>query len=117
MFRSEVPALALLIGTVVATSAAAQQRSIVGTWHLPGQGCARTDGALTIKPMGIEGEDVTCRFSSVKRTGNIVEWSGVCDDAEGSSRQRVVATETPAGLTLRYEPGGNVIENLKRCAR
>lgn len=44
-----------------------------------------------------------------------VTWQGVCDDAEGSARQSVIATETDGKLTIRYVPGGNVIDNLIRC--
>lgn len=103
--------LALLV-----TGASAQQpRSIVGTWTQAGSACTRAAGALTIGPMSLSGEDVTCRFSSVKREGNRVTWQGVCDDAEGSARQTVIATETEGRLTLRYVPGGNVIDKLIRC--
>ena len=110
--------LALLwVGMEATTLAMAPLPSIVGVWTLPGQGCKREDGALTIKPLALEGEDVSCKFRTVKRTGNRVEWNGVCDGAEGSSRQKVIAIEVNGKLTLSYHPGGNVIENLERCPR
>ena len=115
MKRLLIPAFAFLMMPSMALAQTAP--SIVGTWHSPGNGCKRADGALTIKPMAMEGEDVTCKFSSVSRTGNTVTWKGVCDDAEGSARQTVTATETAKGLTIRYSPGGNTINNLQRCPR
>lgn len=108
-----VPILLLLV-----TPALAQQpRSIVGTWHHPGQGCSFEEGAMRIGPMSLDSEDVHCKFTSVKREGNTVTWTGSCDDAEGQDRQTVIATETAKGLTIRYRPGGNVIEGLRRCPR
>ncbi len=112
--RLLVPCVLALLPTVVLAQA---PRSVVGTWHLPGYGCKRDDSALTIKPMALEGEHVSCKFTSVKRSGNTVEWSGICDGAEGASRERVTATETAKGLTIRYFPGGNVIEGLQRCPK
>jgi len=103
---------------VVAAAALAQQpRSIVGTWHFPGQGCTFEQGAMRIGPMSLDSEDVHCKFTSVKRDGNKVTWTGSCDDAEGKDRQTVTAIETAKGLTLRYHPGGNVLEGLQRCPR
>lgn len=91
--------------------------TITGVWTFPGQGCKREDGALTIKPLALESEDVSCKFRTVKRTGNRVEWNGTCDDAEGSSRQKVIAIEVNGTLSIRYVPGGNLLEGLKRCPR
>jgi hypothetical protein len=98
-----------------ALAMAQQPRSIVGTWTSAGSACTRAAGALTIGPMSLDGEDVLCKFSSVKREGNRVTWQGVCDDAEGSAKQTVIATESNGKLTIRYVPGGNVIDNLIRC--
>jgi hypothetical protein len=114
--------LALFIAPVtcwpLAPALAQQPRSIVGKWHFPGQGCGRDDGAIIIGPMSLEGEDVLCKFTSVKREGNRVTWKGSCDSSgEGSSRETVTATETAKGLTIRYHPGGNVLEGLQRCPR
>jgi hypothetical protein len=110
------PLAALAVITTL-SAATAQQRSITGVWTSPGQGCKREDGALTIKPMALEGEDVSCKFSTVKRTGKTVVWTGICDGAEGADRQRVTATEANGKLTISYHPGGNVLENLERCPR
>ncbi|MFN3481779.1 MAG: hypothetical protein ACK4YX_02015 [Rhabdaerophilum calidifontis] len=107
-----------ILGLLIASAAGAcaqQPRSIVGIWTQAGAACTRAAGALTIGPMSLSGEDVACRFSSVKREGNRVTWQGVCDDAEGSARQTVIATETEGRLTIRYVPGGNVIDRLVRC--
>lgn len=104
---------------LLATPALAQQpRSIVGKWHFPGQGCGADDGTITIGPMSLQGEDVLCKFTSVKRDGNRVTWKGSCDSSgEGSSEETVTAIETAKGLTIRYHPGGNVLEGLQRCLR
>ncbi|HRE22345.1 MAG TPA: hypothetical protein PKW21_15120 [Rhabdaerophilum sp.] len=96
---------------------AQQPRSIVGTWRFPGEGCKREQGAITIRPMELESEDVLCKFRTVKREGNTVTWTGVCGDVEAGGNQRVTATETAKGLTIRYHPGGNVLEGLQRCPR
>lgn len=107
-----------LAGLMVALPALAQNpRSIVGTWRFANGSCAVGQGALRIGPMSLDGEDVHCKFTSVSREGNTVTWKGGCDDAEGGSRQTVIATETSRGLTIRYHPGGNTLENLQRCPR
>jgi hypothetical protein len=93
---------------------AAKPASIVGDWRFPEETCANP---LRIGPMSLASEDVSCRFASVKRTGNRVTWKGICDGAEGSSEQTVTATETKGRLTIRYTPGGNVLEGLVRCGK
>jgi hypothetical protein len=107
--------LSLSVILLPALSWAEPPRSIVGTWTSAGSACTRAAGALTIGPLSLDGEDVACRFSSVKREGNRVTWQGRCDDAEGGGRQIVIATEINGKLTIRYVPGGNVIDNLVRC--
>jgi hypothetical protein len=94
----------------------AKQRSIVGKWSAPGGGCARTAGATTITPMGLENDDVTCKFRTVKRVGQSVIWQGTCNDAEGTSEETVTAAEKNGVLTILYSQG-NVIENMVRCKR
>lgn len=108
---------ALFAALLVAPAFAQQPRSIVGKWHFPGQGCGADDGAITIGPMSLQSEDVLCKFKTVKRDGNTVTWTGVCGDVEAGGNQRVTATETAKGLTIRYHPGGNVLEGLQRCPR
>lgn len=109
--------LAMVLALLVSPALAQQPRSIVGTWHFPGQGCTFEQGAMRIGPMSLDSEDVHCKFTSVKREGNKVTWTGTCDDAEGNDKQTVTAIETAKGLTLRYHPGGNVLEGLQRCPR
>ena len=109
-----VPCVLALLPAIAAAQA---PRSVVGTWNTAGSPCTRADGALTITPMALDGEDVSCKFTSVKRSGNTVEWKGTCDGAEGLSKETVTATETAKGLTIRYFPGGNVIEGLQRCPK
>jgi hypothetical protein len=94
---------------------AQQYRTIVGVWNFPGQGCSREDGALTIGPMSLDGEDVTCRFRTVRRDANVVTWTGVCDGAEGNNRETVVASEVNNRLSIHYIQGGNVLNGLRRC--
>lgn len=107
-----------LAGLMMTLPALAQNpRSIVGTWRFPDGGCTFEQGALRIGPMSLDSEDVHCKFTSVSRDGNTVTWKGGCDDAEGGKKQTVIATETSRGLTIRYHPGGNTLENLQRCPR
>jgi hypothetical protein len=100
---------------VSAVAVADQPRSIVGLWSAPEGGCTMDDGATKIGPKSLKNSDVSCKFRSVERQGKAVIWKGPCDDAEGSSEQTVTATETNGTLTLSYQPGGNVIDGLKRC--
>ena len=104
-----------LAALVVASPALGQERTIVGVWKFPGQGCARSDGALTIAALGLSSEDVTCRFTSVSRQGATVTWTGFCDSVAGTGAETVVATERNDQLAVRYVRGGNVLEGLTRC--
>jgi hypothetical protein len=92
----------------------AAQRSIVGDWRFAEETCA---SAIRIGPLSLDSDDVACRFTSVKREGNRVTWQGVCDDAEGSSEETVIATETDGALTIRYVNGGNELPGLVRCEK
>jgi hypothetical protein len=91
------------------------RRSIVGLWSSPEGSCRFVDGATRIGPRSLDNTDITCRFDTVERKGSRVIWTGTCDDAEGSSRQTVTASEADGELTIRYEPGGNLITGMKRC--
>jgi hypothetical protein len=104
--------LAFTVAMFVAPAAAGKPMSIVGNWAVPGETCAN---AIAVGPMSLKSEDVDCRFSSVKRVGHRVTWKGTCDDAEGSSREIVIATEKNGRLTIRYVNGGNVLKDLWRC--
>ena len=104
-----------LAALVFASPVAAQERTIVGVWKFPGQGCARADGALTIAALGLSSEDVTCRFTNVSRQGPTVSWTGFCDSAAVTGAETVVATERNNELTIRYLRGGNVLVSLTRC--
>jgi Protein of unknown function (DUF3617) len=99
----------------LSTVHADQPRTIVGLWSSVEGSCLKDDGATVIGPKSLENIDVACRFATVQRKGNTVTWKGVCDDAEGSGEQTVTATERNGKLTIRYSPGGNVIEGLRRC--
>ena len=85
---------------------------ILGKWAMPGGSCQE---AISIGAKSMKSADVDCRFKTVKRKGHVVTWKGICDDAEGSDKQTVIATEKNGRLTIRYVPGGNVLENLWRC--
>ena len=88
-------------------------RTIVGTWDFEGQNCL---APIRIGPKSLVSDDVNCTFATVSRKGDVVTWKGVCDSAEGSSAQTVIASLSQSGsLTIRYVPGGNVLENLWRC--
>jgi hypothetical protein len=113
MLRSAF-ALTVLIAAA-APAFAEKNRSIIGVWGLEAETCTIESGALRIEAKRMSGADVDCRFDTVSRKGATVTWTGICDDAEGSSRQTVTATERKGRLTIRYSPGGNIIENLRRC--
>jgi hypothetical protein len=111
MKRFAIPAmLSFLLNTQIAQSA----ESIVGDWHFPNESC---DMAIHLGALSMKSEDVNCKFTSVKRAGNRVTWKGVCDDAEGSSAETVVATLKAGRLTIRYMKGGNVLHDLQRCGQ
>jgi hypothetical protein len=104
-------ALALLcLATLPAL--ADELRSIVGNWRFAQESCALP---IRIGPKSLTSEDVSCRFTSVVRNGRTVTWTGVCEDAEGSANETVVATERNGRLTIRYLKGGNVLADLVRC--
>jgi hypothetical protein len=104
---------AAALALALASPALAEKpKSIVGEWAFPGGSC---QDAISIGPMAMKSTDVDCRFDTVKRKSRQVTWTGVCDDAEGSSRQTVVAAEKNGRLTISYLPGGNVLEDLWRC--
>lgn len=104
---------AALLALLLAPQAhAAKPASIVGKWRFPQETC---DQAIRIGPLSLNSEDVSCRFTSVRRSGSTVTWRGNCDDAEGSSSETVSATESEGRLTIRYLKGGNVLEGLMRC--
>jgi hypothetical protein len=96
------------------TDAAQSAESIVGAWHFPDENC---DSAIRLGAMSMKSEDVNCKFTSVKRVGNRVTWKGVCDDAEGSTQETVVATLKGKRLTIAYVKGGNVLRDLQKCGR
>jgi hypothetical protein len=98
---------------LVLTAAPALSQSIVGRWS--DQANCASDSVITIGAMSLMSADVDCRFASVKRAGATVTWSGTCDGAEGSNRQTVIATLKGDVLSFRYVPGGNWVDNLRRC--
>jgi hypothetical protein len=106
-------AIAAGISTLAASAASAQSASVVGRWSA--EPACKADDIITIGPKTLKSSDVDCRFSSVSRSGNTVTWQGVCDDAEGSNTQTVIATLKGDVLSFRYVPGGNYVENLRRC--
>ena len=106
------PLVLILAITLAASPLSAKPRSIVGDWVLPDQTC---DTAIHIGPLSLKSDDVDCRFRTVKRRGGKVTWKGVCDDAEGTAQETVIATESDGRLTIRFVRGGNVLEDLQRC--
>jgi hypothetical protein len=107
--------LALVFSALISTTPTLAAKSIVGIWDFPGNNCS---APIRLSALAMKSEDVDCRFATVKRKGNTVTWKGVCDDAEGSANQTVIAKlNTKDQLTIRYVPGGNVLPNLVRCGR
>ncbi len=106
---------AMVLTTACLTTPTLAAKSIVGLWDFPENACS---APIRLSALAMISEDVDCRFSTVKRKGNTVTWKGVCDDAEGSANQTVIAKlNSRDRLTIRYVPGGNVLPNLVRCGR
>jgi hypothetical protein len=103
----------IAVTCLVASAAAASAQSIVGRWSAQAN-CA-ADSVTTIGAKSLKNADVDCRFATVQRAGTTVTWRGMCDGAEGRTKQTVVATLKGDRLSYRYVPGGNWVDGLKRC--
>lgn len=98
---------------MLSSVAPAVGQSIVGRWSAQSD-CA-ADTVTTIGPKSLRNADADCKFTTVRRVGATVTWSGTCDGAEGRSRQTVIATLKDDRLSYRYMPGGNWVDDLRRC--
>lgn len=109
--------LALAAEAIALAGPAGAADSIVGTWATPGR-CGRPLSTVVIEPMGFSGEDFSCDFDTVSRTGDEVRWRGTCDfGAEGGAEAATVTARLTRGM-LRYrinEDGWN--GPLQRCPR
>lgn len=94
-----LPLLALT--PLLAASGAPAADSIVGTWATPGR-CGRELSTVVVEPMGFSGEDFTCTFDSVARTGNEVRWRGTCDFGGEGGAEKVSVTARLDKGRLRY---------------
>jgi hypothetical protein len=98
------------LGMVVLASSTAMAetpRSIVGWWGYPGGNCLPIDGAVSIEPLALWGDDVRCDFTNVKRNGNTVTWKGKCSYGQGNEAgdpadETVIATEADGKLNLDF---------------
>jgi hypothetical protein len=108
--------MAAIAATVLPTSAMAQQpRSIVGDWTTAGQACTPLAGAISIKPMSLSADEMSCTFTSVRREGATVIWRGACENsADERSSGTLRATEANGRLTIVF-PNGVLATNLVRC--
>lgn len=97
--------LAALVGAgwVIPVSAA---ESTVGTWATPGR-CGRPLSTVVVYPMGFSGEDFSCDFKSVSRTGDTVRWRGACSfDAADEETTSVTARLAKGMLSYRMNTDG-----------
>lgn len=95
------PLLLIALGSLLAAPAAEAAESIVGTWATPGR-CGRPLSTVVVEPMGFSGEDFTCDFDAVSRTGNEVHWRGICDFGGEGGAEKVTVTARLANGGLRY---------------
>lgn len=91
----------LLLAPLVVPAAAEAAESIVGTWATPGR-CGRPLSTVVVDPMGFGGEDFSCDFDSVARTGNEVRWRGTCDFGDANGAEKVTVTARLEKGRLRY---------------
>jgi hypothetical protein len=88
--------------------------TIVGTWAPDTASCTSgQDAIVIIKPLSISGA-ITCNFTSVSRSGNVVAWKGSCMSPEGDERPGGMKA-TLSGKELTLEGSGLGAGPLLRC--
>lgn len=99
-------------------AAAQTYPTIVGEWYAEKTGPQDCGGphAVHIGPKTYVEEALSCSFEEVARDNWRVTWEGSCNDGNGSSPMRLVATEDDERLTLAFNetPGWSA---LRRCIR
>lgn len=96
---------ALLVASTVAPALAAQ--SIVGLWAPDPKQCTPAQGMIAIGPLQIGGDEFRCDFTSVKRSGDVVTWTGKCGFPTPPEKATVVASLGGAALRLRINGADN----------
>jgi hypothetical protein len=105
--------IALLAGTSLASAEA--RRSIVGRWGVTPAECATT-AAFGIEAQSIVTDDMSCQLPGVSRVGDVVTFTGTCDNAGGKAGPKtVVATLRGERLDLAFAKGGGRYAGLHRC--
>lgn len=111
--------IVLAVATVAVTLACgpapvmAAGRTIVGDWSPNPRMCRPMDGALKIVPLGMAGDEFSCNFKSVARSGDVVTWRGSCGFTDGTKAATVVAALSGETLSLRIN--GNDFGSYRRC--
>ncbi|TGD95298.1 hypothetical protein EU555_28810 [Methylobacterium nonmethylotrophicum] len=77
--------------------------------------CRPLDGALTISPLSMAGDEFACNFKSVSRSGDVVTWRGSCSPSGRSDAAVVVAALRGEVLSVRIN--GNDVGTYRRCHR
>lgn len=113
MRSTTIAALLLVLAATVPASAA---ETIVGRWGETNEVCAGAD-ALVVKPMGLSAEQMSCDFTDVSRSGDVVTWKGRCFVQEESPRRETVVATLASDRSLRilFRGSGSKIGPLYRC--
>lgn len=107
---------AIAVSAFCAMADANAQQTIVGVWAGSAEGCSDPTDRVQIRPMSLSGTEFSCTFDSVRRSGNVVTWVGVCSDDGTTDRTTVTARLNGSRLVIHYS-GGNTTAPLVRCRR
>jgi hypothetical protein len=105
-------AIALLAATAPGLAGG---RTIVGEWGVTRAECGTT-GAFRIASQAIVTDEMSCSLPGVTRSGEVVTFSGTCDDGgTGATPETVVATRRGEVLDLAFRKGGGRYTGLVYC--
>jgi hypothetical protein len=79
------------------------RQTIVGKWSTIAGKCVRPVSLIQIAPKSLSGDDFFCDFSTVRRNGNVVVFTGQCTFGDDPPRtETVVARLTGQRLHYRF---------------
>jgi hypothetical protein len=99
-----VAGMALVSVIALAADVAEAQQTIVGKWAIRSK-CAAPLSTIVIEPLGLSGEDFSCSFKTVKRSGDTIQWQGTCNFSENGDEPSTVTAQL-RGQRLYYRFAG-----------
>ena len=88
-------------------------RTIVGTWAPDPAACTPVGGMISIGPMALTGDEISCTFFDVARSGDAVTWHGRCSD--GGAGHPATVTAALSGGSLRVVIDARENGPYRRC--